>query len=188
MNFETDRQIGFIGQDVYSVIPEAVEIDDSGLYSIKYKSIIPVLVEAVKELKAQNDEQQEQLNALQSIVNACCDDQGDQGQNKRGAINEELQKTIHNIELSSNIVVLEQNRPNPFKENTVIDYFIPEDVGFAQIIVYNNQGRIIKIVDIKEKGSGQLQVFAQNLTNGIYTYSIVFDGKVIETKKMVKAK
>ena len=49
-------------------------------------------------------------------------------------------------------------------------------------------GWVIKVVDIKEKGSGQLQVFAQNLTDGIYTYSIVFDGKVIETKKMVKAK
>jgi hypothetical protein len=122
--------------------------------------------------------------SLKMLIN----DHGQTIYEQGGAINEELQKTIHNIELSSNIVVLEQNRPNPFKENTSIDYFVPENVGFAQIIFYNNHGRIIKLVDIKEKGKGQLQVFAQNLTDGIYTYSIVFDGKLTETKKMVKAK
>jgi len=200
---DTGRQTGLIAQQVEPVIPEVVSTDANGYLTVDYSRLVPVLIEAVKELKvqndeqkAQNDEQQEQLDALQSIVNACCDtmslkmlidDQDNQGHTEQGAINEELKKTIHNIELSSNIVVLEQNRPNPFKENTVINYFIPEDVGFAQIIFYNNQGRVIKVVDIKEKGSGQLQVFAQNLTDGIYTYCIVFDGKVTETKKMVKA-
>jgi len=201
---DTGRQTGLIAQDVEQVIPEVVSTDVNGYLNVDYSRLVPVLIEAVKELKAQNDEQkaqndeqQEQLEALQSIVNTCCDSMSlkmlinDHGQTiyeQGGAINEELQKTIHNIELSSNIVVLEQNRPNPFKENTSIDYFIPEDVDFAQIIFYNNHGRVIKLVDIKEKGKGQLQVFAQNLTDGIYTYSIVFDGKLTETKKMVKAK
>jgi len=187
---DTGRQTGLIAQDVEQVIPEVVSTDVNGYLNVDYSRLVPVLIEAVKELN-------NKVEALQLIVSACCDtmslkmltdEQGGQTIYEQGAINEELQKTIHNIELSSNIVVLEQNRPNPFKENTSIDYFVPEDVDFAQIIFYNSHGRIIKLVDIKEKGKGQLQVFAQNLTDGIYTYSIVFDGKIAETKKMLKAK
>ena len=36
------------------------------------------------------------------------------------------------------------------------------------------------------KGKGALNVFAQDLTNGIYTYTLVVNGKIIEPKKMVK--
>ena len=47
-------------------------------------------------------------------------------------------------------------------------------------------GKVLRIVDIKEKGPGQLHVFAPNLSNGTYIYSLIIDGKVVETKKMVK--
>ncbi|CAG0987856.1 hypothetical protein FLAV_02137 [Flavobacteriales bacterium] len=50
------------------------------------------------------------------------------------------------------------------------------------------QGRIIKTVDIKQSGKGQLKVYAANLSQGIYQYSIVVDGKVIDTKKMLAEK
>ena len=49
-------------------------------------------------------------------------------------------------------------------------------------------GDIIKEVPITEKGQGQLNVFAPDLTSGIYTYYIIVDGKTIYTKKMVKTK
>lgn len=49
-------------------------------------------------------------------------------------------------------------------------------------------GRIIKTVDIKQSGHGQLKVYAANLSQGIYQYSIVVDGKVMDTKKMVVEK
>ena len=39
-----------------------------------------------------------------------------------------------------------------------------------------------------EKGKGILNVFANDLSNGTYTYSIIVDGQTIETKKMVTAK
>jgi hypothetical protein len=41
------------------------------------------------------------------------------------------------------------------------------------------------VVDVKEKGKGQLNVFAADLSSGVYTYSLIADGKLIETKKMV---
>jgi len=82
--------------------------------------------------------------------------------------------------------VLEQNVPNPFAEQTTINYFLPENVVKAQMLFYNNQGKLIQSVDLKEKGKGSLNVFASDLSNGIYTYSLIVDGKVFETKKMVR--
>lgn len=49
-------------------------------------------------------------------------------------------------------------------------------------------GEIIKEVSISEKGPGQLNVYASDLSSGIYSYSIVADGVTLDTKKMVKTK
>ena len=43
-------------------------------------------------------------------------------------------------------------------------------------------------VDIKEKGQGRIVVYGSNLSSGIYTYTLLIDGKVHETKKMMKVK
>ena len=44
-----EKQIGFIAQEVKEVLPEVVSQDENGVHSIAYASVIPVLVEAVKE-------------------------------------------------------------------------------------------------------------------------------------------
>lgn len=91
------------------------------------------------------------------------------------------------IELSDkDVIVLNQNVPNPFAEQTSISYYIPEKSGFAQIIFNDMKGQIIKVVDIKTKGKGQLNVFANDLSTGMYSYSLFVDGKLADTKKMLK--
>ena len=47
------RQYGFIAQDIEQVIPEIVQGDGDDIKSLKYDALIPVLVEAIKELKAE---------------------------------------------------------------------------------------------------------------------------------------
>jgi hypothetical protein len=85
-------------------------------------------------------------------------------------------------------IILNQNDPNPFAENTTIKYFIPENVNAAQLLFYNNTGTIFKTIDIFEKGQGSILIYGSNLTSGIYTYTLLADGKVMETKRMVKIK
>ncbi|MBS1647671.1 MAG: hypothetical protein JST67_10055 [Bacteroidetes bacterium] len=46
-------------------------------------------------------------------------------------------------------------------------------------------GRQIKTVDVT-KGKGQLNVYANDLTSGAYSYTLIVDGKIIDTKKMIK--
>lgn len=58
-NFTRGREIGFIAQDLQPILPEVVNQDHNGYYSVEYANLVPVLVEAVKEL----NEKLEQANA-----------------------------------------------------------------------------------------------------------------------------
>ncbi len=49
------RSTGLIAQDVLEVLPEAVKTDDEGMHSLAYGNIVGLLVEAIKELKAEVD-------------------------------------------------------------------------------------------------------------------------------------
>lgn len=51
-----DKQLGFIAQELKEVLPEVVEQDNKGFYTVNYSAVVPVLVEAIKELKAEIDE------------------------------------------------------------------------------------------------------------------------------------
>jgi hypothetical protein len=53
-NFPTGRQVGFIAQEVESVLPTLVHTDSSGYKSVAYSNLVPVLVEAVKTLHQEN--------------------------------------------------------------------------------------------------------------------------------------
>lgn len=55
MQFAASTQLGFIAQEVEQVLPEAVHKTADGMYTLNYSAVTPVLVEAVKELKAEND-------------------------------------------------------------------------------------------------------------------------------------
>lgn len=148
-------------------------------------------------------------NQLNQLLN-CCNNNGNNGHgnnghgnnlmpsdtnnsgqnNKSMNVNDGIPQsgtTLTDVELSNkNIVVLNQNVPNPFAEQTTITYFLPDNVTRAQILFFEQSGKIIKTIDLTERGKGQLNVFANDLSSGIYTYSLIVDGKVTESKKMVK--
>jgi hypothetical protein len=78
--FKTERtnDIGVIAQEVKEILPEAVSIapfDNDGegnsksgenYLTVYYEKLIPLLIEGVKELKAQNDDLQSQINELKA--------------------------------------------------------------------------------------------------------------------------
>ena len=57
-----NRYVGVIAQEVYKVIPEAVRIDNTGLLSVKYDSLIPLLIESIKELTAKVNFLEQKIN------------------------------------------------------------------------------------------------------------------------------
>ena len=45
-------QVGVIAQSVLSVVPEAVDIDDKGILSVRYTELIPLMIAAIQEQQA----------------------------------------------------------------------------------------------------------------------------------------
>jgi hypothetical protein len=198
MNLPTGSQFGMIAQDVESILPNLVKevvqpevLDTAGnvvnaaltFKSLKYEAFIPILIQSVKELGQSNAQKDSVINSLndrltllESAVTQCCQQNG-------GA---KIVNTI-NVELS-NDAVLYQNIPNPFGEETTINYFIPENTGNAKIIFFDMYGQSMKDVQLTTTGSGNIHVDSKNLASGIYSYSLLIDGKIIDTKKMVKSK
>ena len=53
---EWKNDIGFIAQDVQKVIPELVRENEDGMLSMRHQGVAPILLEAIKELKAEIEE------------------------------------------------------------------------------------------------------------------------------------
>ena len=55
-------EVGVIAQEVLEVLPEVVTTRDNGYLAVHYDKIVPLLIEAVKELSGKVDELQQKLN------------------------------------------------------------------------------------------------------------------------------
>ncbi len=170
-------QNGLIAQEV---LPELVVADEEGYLSVNYTRMIPVLVEAIKALQTGQDTlvslqqqiralQQEnvaikkQLSAMQSLLNT----------------GSESPSQVHDKGL------LLQNIPNPPQQTTTITYQIPASARQAYLVIRNLLGEEIMRVDHLTAGQGSAEISTSGLTSGTYIYSLVVDGKVVDSKKMV---
>ncbi|MGB3946659.1 MAG: tail fiber domain-containing protein [Bacteroidia bacterium] len=168
MSFSEGKNIGFIAQELSEVFPELVKADDKGFYSVNYTAIIPVLVEAMKE-------QNKKITILEQAIN-------------------EIKKTnlslnIDNVSNNNDSdIKLNQNNPNPFSENTSIGYLIPSSIIKAEISIFDMQGTLLKTYAINERGSGSLLISGGELKSGMYLYSLIADGKEMDTKRMILTK
>lgn len=191
MGKASQMQYGFIAQEVQQSIPELVteankpEFKDKDgkvvskgeeLIGINYDGIIPILTKSLQEQVSEIDMLKKELAELKEMMKA-------QGRNQ------ETGNHTGTIELSDHpSIVLDQNMPNPFAEQTTINYVLPENVVRAQMLFYNSDGKLINSMELTERGKGSLNVFANDLSNGIYTYTLVVDGKVVDSKRMIRNK
>ncbi|MBI5361185.1 MAG: tail fiber domain-containing protein [Planctomycetes bacterium] len=62
----TIKQIGVLAQDVQKTLPESVSlVGDKDYLGVDYTSLVPVLIEAMKELKLENDKLKERIELLE---------------------------------------------------------------------------------------------------------------------------
>jgi hypothetical protein len=215
-------QFGLMSQEVETVAPNLVintmfppVIDSLGkviapgqkVKMMNYVNIIPLLVSGYNQQKAVNDALKSSLDSLIEVVSQCCAANSSTSQRQRTS-NSGGKTTDNNTsqinkqngqQLTTDLsdvaaIVLDQNSPNPFADQTKITWNIPtEKVSIgnhldAKLYFYDRSGSIIKTVKIEQTGFGELIVYANNLSNGTYTYTLIVDGKVIDSKKMVKTK
>lgn len=202
-NISAVRQYGLIAQDVNNILPEITDTA-KGIMFLDYLQLIPFVIQGEKQLDSTTTKLNGRIDSLkniiatyasrfdslESMINRCCS----QGQNAKATPNGQTgnsinQSNVQYVKLSTeSAIILNQNDPNPFAEETDITYFLPETVGNATIMFYDNTGVIIKSVQLQSKGNGTLHVYASDLSSGMYTYALIVDGKLIDSKKMVKTK
>ena len=66
MNFDSDRHVGILAQELEAVLPEAVVTGDDGYKSVNYSNITPLLIEAVKEQQGIISNQQKEIDELKA--------------------------------------------------------------------------------------------------------------------------
>jgi hypothetical protein len=162
-------KLGFIAQEVKEILPEAVVYDEEiDRYFLDYNAIIPVIVEAIKEQEARIDALEKEIDSLKSAP-------------------KEKSATINN-EINGQLASLNQNIPNPFTENTTIEMVVPTTVSAAVLYIYNMQGNQIKQITITERGKTSVTIEGRTLKAGMFLYTLIADGKEVDTKKMVLTK
>ena len=94
---------------------------------------------------------------------------------------------INNFENNnSNSFSLKQNYPNPFNPVTHLGFGI-SDLKFVTLKVYDVLGNVVKFLvnEIKPGGSYEVEFNGEDLASGIYYYTLLVNGEVIDTKKMI---
>ncbi|MBR5168546.1 MAG: tail fiber domain-containing protein, partial [Salinivirgaceae bacterium] len=66
--YDDKKHIGVIAQEMEEVFPELVGTDPDGFKSVSYSNLTPILIEAVKELKAEKDELQTTVTTQQTKI------------------------------------------------------------------------------------------------------------------------
>jgi hypothetical protein len=203
MTFSDSKQMGLIADEVKQVFPELVkeqvqpaEYGKDGkelihpevrFDGINYIGLIPVLIASIQE-------QQKIISDLKTENEAL-----KKNEESRKTENETLKARIDKIEqiinsqrltsISKTVLLstahLEQNAPNPFTQNTSIKYFLPQNVSNAFIKITDATGSVLETLAIKSRGDGYVNLQEGQLTAGTYQYSLIVDGKLIDTKKMV---
>jgi len=200
---------GFIAQEVETAAEEAgydfsgitKPSSDEGLYGLKYGEFVVPLVKAVQEISSKEeiiDAKVEELENENTLLKDQLENVADQLEDMKIMIaqlqgccvqKEETPLNTIEIELANAIKndapYLEQNAPNPCYEQTIIKYFLPENFESASMRFTDLQGRELKTTLLQNSGHGTISISAKELVAGTYTYTLIVDGKIIATKKMV---
>jgi len=179
-----ENQIGLAAQELQKVVPEMVqefthqELDtlDKVISEEQYLQIVEsdikyLLINAIKEQQVMIDDLSLELRELKESLSSI---------NKI---------PTQNIDLNgeNKLAFVDQNRPNPFKGRTSINYFIPINSRNALIEFYDLSGSVIQKEAITNFGEGELDVNISNIPSGQYIYKLLVDDKIVSTKKMVIA-
>lgn len=158
-----DKSLGLSTSELEAVLPEAIRHDPEGAVYINYSAIIPVLVEAFKEQQQTIDELLKEIDELKG---------GDKGSYGIGT-----------RESSKN--ALFQNAPNPTSSSTTIECQLDPYASKAAIAIYDLTGLQLREYPVYHQGRNTVTIEANEFKPGIYLYSLLVDGKLIDTKQMV---
>lgn len=158
---------GLIAQELQEIYPELVCKGQDGYLGVNYVELVPILIRSIQELKQELDEIKGQDNTRIT----------------RSDTENEKKTTF----ASSNKNILYQNSPNPFKEQTIIHFKLANDIQNASICFFDMNGRLLKKLPISS-GMESISIGGYELGEGMFLYSLIVNGKEVDTKKMIITK
>jgi hypothetical protein len=143
--------------------PDLVYELNDGSRAINYIELIPVLVQTINEL------------------------------NNRISLLESNQSSVKKIassvkETKEEIVAVKQNTPNPFSDTSTILITVPSTIKEAVLCFYDLTGTQKKAINIVERGTFSIILNASEFEGGMYVYSLIADGKLVSSNKMIVLK
>ena len=82
---------------------------------------------------------------------------------------------------------LEQNEPNPTNGMTRIGYYLPFGKK-GTLVVTTANGQELQRIALESTGKANIDLQTRNLPSGTYNYSLVIEGQIVDTKRMVLQK
>lgn len=145
--------------------PALIIEDAQGNEYVNYTQLVPILVQAIKELKTELDDLKEavassgtrKVNAATNIATNTLDE-------GRGSIS--------------------QNTPNPFTGQSTVRVSVPDDASDAYVDILTLNGASVKRIPVSN-GLSEVSLSSFEFAPGTYLYTLVVNGKVSETRRMV---
>ncbi len=151
--------------------------DMQGLLLVGVKALDSKQLTSEAKIEAQQkkiEELETSLKNLETALSQCCTSYSPQ----RGDVNNQM---------INDKPSLEQNNPNPFSSETNIQYYLPAN-STAVLKVMNLEGQEMLSQSITKTGYGQVRISGNSLASGTYTYTLLVNGKAVESKIMVLTK
>ena len=161
---ELVKHYGIDGEQLKNEFPELVDEDLHGNFHINYSEMVPLLLQSIRELSSRVRE----LEGNNTVV-------------KRNS----QAMSIENYAERMDVVKMSQNAPNPFAECSTIKLNVPESTKSAIINIYDQSGKLVKTINLVDRGETDITVYASDLAEGMFLYSLVADGAVVATRRMV---
>jgi len=164
---ESERlHYGLSAQNMLQVYPDLVHEGQDGYLAVNYTELVPVLVRAIQELK-------EELDAVKGV-----DEKTER--NTRTA-------TAVSASAVAGGNVLYQNTPNPFKEQTTIRFTLADDARDASVCIFDMTGKMLRKLPVSP-GETSVTIGGWELGEGMFLYTLIVNGREIDTKRMIITK
>lgn len=156
------KRIGFMAQDIQKVLPELVQTDEKGIMSIDYIGFIPLIVESLKQMQQTIQDQQKEIETLQSLLPP------ETKSMFRSTSNEEV-SVVEGAKLYN-------------RAGASVAYTLPAVYTTACLRVFDISGRMLKKVDLTSDNS-IVELVSSEIGYGTFIYALFVDGEKADTLK-----
>lgn len=161
------KHYGLSAQELQKIYPDLVRELQDGTLGVNYVELVPILIRSIQELKQELDNMKAGGNVRQTR-----------------SISDDSQE---NYSTATNSNTLYQNTPNPFREQTTIRFRLADDAKDVAICIFDMTGKMLKKLPVSSSATS-VSVNGWELGEGMFLYTLIVNGKEIDTKRMIITK